>query len=103
MPLANDLSYARRRQGRKKDEALRIVVPRTKTSSKWPSDAEVASVKPVKWTKNVAPSLAVSPAVARVSTGASGCSQLREESRGACAKMPCPLIAYAGGGFFGRI
>jgi hypothetical protein len=87
MPLARDLSNVRRRQGRKKDEALRIVVPRTKTSSKWPSDAEVASVKPVKWTKNVAPSLAVSPAVARVSTGASGCKGVAN-----CVKKVAVLV-----------
>jgi hypothetical protein len=58
--------------GKKKDEALKIVVPWVKTSSKQPSDVDVASVKQVKWTKKVAPSPMMALATTCISARVSG-------------------------------
>jgi hypothetical protein len=62
--------------GKMKIEPLNIVVPWAKSSTKQPSDAEIALAKPVKRTKKIALGSSTAPAMAWVVAGASGAKAL---------------------------
>jgi hypothetical protein len=91
--------------GKKKTEPLKIVVPRAKSSTKRPSDAEIALAKPVKRTKIALGSL-TAPAVMRVGavmSGAKGLAARCEKGRCSHSRPPDTSGTHVSRGFISGV